>query len=81
MWAISLTSPGSRVAPRPMLCGKTVAPSALPLPWTASMPYSSGIPSRVSSAARWKRSTMSAHASGSFGVGVEPPPDRIEPSP
>ena len=29
---------GSRVAPRPMLCGNTVAPNTLPCPWTASMP-------------------------------------------
>ena len=32
------TSAGSRVAPRPMLCGNTVAPSTLPCPWTASTP-------------------------------------------
>ena len=31
------------------------------------------------SASAWKRSTMSAHAFGVFSVGVEPPPDRIEP--
>jgi hypothetical protein len=31
--------------------------------------------------ARWKRSIMSAHASGSFSVGVEPPPEGIDPSP
>src|SRR3954467_5222453 len=37
--------------------------------------------SRVVSASAWKRSTMSAHASGVFSGGTEPPPDRIEPSP
>ena len=63
-----------------MLCGKTVAPSRLPWPCTASTPYSSGMPSRVRSAARWKRSTMSAQASGVFSVGVDPPPDRMLPS-
>ena len=79
--AIFRTSFGSRVAPRPMLCGNTVAPSALPFPCTASMPYISGMPSRVRSAARWKRSIMSAQASGVFCAGVEPPPDRMLPSP
>src|SRR4051794_30992665 len=29
---------GSRVAPRPMLCGSSVAPSRLPCPWTESTP-------------------------------------------
>ena len=32
------TRSGLRVAPRPMLCGKTTAPSTSPSPWTASMP-------------------------------------------
>ena len=31
-------------------------------------------------AASWKRSTMSAQASGSFGSGTEPPPERMLPS-
>ena len=63
-----------------MLWGKTVAPSMLPSPWTESIPYSSGMCSRVASAACWKRSTMSAQASGSFGSGTEPPPERMLPS-
>jgi hypothetical protein len=32
------TSAGFRVAPRPMLCGKIVAPTTLLCPWTASTP-------------------------------------------
>ena len=39
------------------------------------------MPSRVLSAAAWNRSIMSAQAAGVFVAGVEPPPDRIEPSP
>ena len=35
---------------------------------------------RVASAARWKRSTMSAHARGLLGVGTEPPPDSTLPT-
>ena len=73
------TSPGSRLAPSPMLCGKTVAPYMLPSPWTESMPYSSGMCSGVASAAAWKRSIMSAQAAGVLSVGVEPPPDRMAP--
>jgi hypothetical protein len=80
MCSTSRTSAGSRVAPRPMLCGNTVAPSRLPWPWTESTPYSSGMPRRVSSAACWKRSTMSAQAWGVFWGGVEPPPERMLPS-
>ncbi len=34
----SLTRAGSRVAPRPMLCGNTVAPYMFPSPCTESMP-------------------------------------------
>ena len=78
--AMRLTSFGSRVAPRPMLCGKTVAPIRLAWPCTESTPYRSGMPSRVSIAASWKSSTMSAQASGVFGVGTDPPPDRTLPS-
>jgi hypothetical protein len=63
-----------------MLWGKTVAPYMLPSPCTESMPYNRGMCRRVASAARWKRSTMSAHAAGVFSVGVEPPPDRMLPS-
>jgi len=40
-----------------------------------------GICSREASAWVWKPSTMSAQPCGVFGVGVEPPPDRIEPRP
>jgi hypothetical protein len=76
----SSTSAGSRVEPSPMLCGKMVAPTRLPWPCTVSTPYRIGICSRVVSAAAWKLSTMSAHASGVFGVGTEPPPDSTEPS-
>ena len=79
MCPISWTRAGSRVAPRPMLCGKTVAPYMLPSPCTASMPYSNGMCSRVANAAFWKRSTMSAQAVGVFSVGVDPPPDRMLP--
>ena len=32
------TSAASRVQPRPMLWGKTTAPTTLLWPWTASMP-------------------------------------------
>ena len=39
-----------------------------------------GMCRRVASAARWKRSTMSAHARGVLGVGTEPPPDRTLPT-
>ena len=39
------------------------------------------MPSRVWSAAVWNRSIMSAQALGLFSVGVDPPPDRIEPRP
>jgi hypothetical protein len=79
MWPILSSSRGSRVAPSPMLCGKTVAPRRLPCPCTASTPYSSGIPSRVSSAARWNESTVSAQALGVFCAGTEPPPDSTLP--
>ena len=37
MCSTSRTSAGSRVAPRPMLCGKTVAPYMLPSPCTESI--------------------------------------------
>ena len=79
-WPIRSTSRGSRVAPRPMLCGKTVAPSRFPWPWTESTPYTIGICSRVVSACAWKVSTVSAHASGVFWAGTEPPPESTEPS-
>jgi hypothetical protein len=36
--SICSTSRGLRVAPRPMLCGNTVAPTRLPWPWTESTP-------------------------------------------
>jgi hypothetical protein len=39
-----------------------------------------GIPSRVCRAWAWNASTMSAQASGVFGVGTEPPPDSSDPS-
>src|SRR4029450_424936 len=40
----------------------------------------SGMPSRVWRAWGWKASTLSAQASGVFGVGTEPPPDSTDPS-
>src|SRR5216683_4201518 len=75
------TRSGSRVAPRPTLCGKMVAPRKLLWPWIASTPYRSGIPSLLSSASLCTRWTMPAHASGLFGVGLPPPPLRTEPMP
>lgn len=36
-------SSGFRVAPRPIFCGKMVAPTMLAWPWTASIPQMSGI--------------------------------------
>src|SRR5665647_3362729 len=75
----SRTKAGSRVAPKPMLWGNTVAPYMLPSPCTESMPYSSGMCKRVANSACWKRSTMSAQAVGVFWLGVDPPPDRMLP--
>ena len=67
--AISSTSSGSLAAPRPMLCGNTVAPNTAPFPCTASTPYRIGMPRRVDSAASSKPTTMSRHPAASFCAG------------
>ena len=40
-----------------------------------------GMPRRVLSAWLWNWLTMSTHAAGVFGVGVDPPPDSTDPNP
>jgi hypothetical protein len=77
--ATACASPGSRLAPSPMLCGKMVAPRTLLCPCTASMPYMTGMPRGVACAALWKPSYMSAHPVGVLSAGAEPPPERIDP--
>src|SRR5258708_28720614 len=81
MAPILSTRSGSRVAPRPTLCGKMVAPRKLLWPWMASTPYRSGMPSLLSRASLCTRWTIPAHASGLLGVGLPPPPLRTEPMP
>jgi len=51
--AAARTTSGLRVQPRPMWWGKIVDPLRPPWPWTASTPYTIGIPSRVASAWLW----------------------------
>ena len=41
-------SAGSRIAPSPILCGKSVAPTMLLAPWTASVPQITGTTGRPS---------------------------------
>ena len=86
MAPISRISPGSRVAPSPMLWGNRVAPTMLLWPCTASMPQMIGMawpPPDVSIEASQNASARSSHACGLalyWLPGSEPPPARIDPS-
>ena len=68
-----------RPRPSPMSCGKIVAPTTLPCPWTASTPYRIGIPSRVVSAAAGSRRPSATSRPASFCGGDPPPPLSTEP--
>lgn len=69
------------VAPRPTLWGNIVAPYTLLFPWTASIPYTIGIRSRVSSADLWNPSTISAQSEDkAFSNGPLPPALSILPN-
>ena len=82
----------SRVAPRPMLWGKTVAPFTAWLPCTASMPQKVGMRTSISLPCRPSivitgdasqtasaSSTQSLSAASLSALGHELPPVRIEP--
>ena len=79
-------SSGSRIAPRPMLCGKIVAPMMLLWPCTASVPQIIGMPTPPSHVSIDASQNASASASQLSGVvrlsppGAELPPFSTEPS-
>ena len=84
---IFLISSGSRIAPRPMFCGKMVAPTMFACPWTASTPHIVGIcspdPLRPNSTAFQNASASFSHSAAgafSFPPGALLPPARIEPN-
>ena len=79
--AISSTSSGSRVAPRPMLCGNTVAPSSVAVPVHGVDPVQQrDAQPRVGARPAGSGRPCRPRPRACSRVGVDPPPDRMLPS-